>query len=1011
MKKTKLFALALLAAGTLICACSCNRNKDSGENVAPTEYDESGFQGSGMSGVPDLFDRVGYGTEASYHFGEDGSVTLNGNFYAPIKNSRTAVGKVIETTVSRADGQSEATQSPLTGAVYFLSESVRYRLYVVGENTEYSYLVINGIKSVSGGSSVNYERRYKIPLAGYKTGAPIKMKVVLTDGECDVTLAAAASRIYCKITDKTSYESTSGFETSLTYFFGSGEKAVGLESLDVSACFGDTSLLLGDEYANTELDRQKLSVSISNVTDGQNSVVGGSVSVSEEKPFRGNSVKVCVAPKEGYYLESLKINGENYKNRLTPTKISGVENYVYEIAGIQTDTLIAATFKSGEEKKYLVCGEYAYSSGIYDENSGKCTNDGDELTVSAGIYRGTAANGSFEIYLPDGEHFINLESKFFPAAEKSVTVYGEEQSDVKITFERLTYSPEMRFNGDNSVTFSAKESVRMIEGAVADEGFVFEYTVKGGVGAWFNTGGLYITYDDKTTSGDKEVATVNYDWLFVYNTSKRAEVVLIQQISRQDNGPAYLTSYPYKDLKSPIKVTVTYYNGSYYFAFDDKYAMEINKSTPYNPEQGTLNAQKFFGAKTRRLGLKNYDSAATFSSVSYRLGNAAAKAEIAAMKTKYTLETGAGGTAKFVEKGVTLSGNTCQRTIGTELSVVIEPENGKFVDKFIVGGKDRRSALQGPFVEYDENGENAKRVYRYDFGAEKGEKIISVTFSDTEKKYTVSGSCVAESGAEVTIVRAGGGYEGKAENGRFSIDLPCGTHVLYFESADGQIATRKAEIKADGQSSDNNLGEIKLSFVSLESGTGIAEAESGVYNLRYGTGNDFHYFTAGGERIETADAFVAEFTMQNDVTSRFYKSCALFAEKGSTTHSLFILKQGNNALIGLYDPAAGNNSDGSAYYTVGNADYNETSVTKVKIVFYKKAYYISFGKVSVKISVKEIGKMQFADQITNEFFSCGIRTLGIRIKDVGATVSGISVKTGEENAEKAVRDGGFENNN
>ena len=417
MKKTKLLVLALLAVGTMICACSCNQNKDSGENVAPTEYDESGFQGSGMSGVPDLFDRVGYGTEASYRFGEDGSVTLNGNFYAPIKNSRTAEGKVIETTISRADRQSEATQSPLTGAVYFLSESVRYRLYVVGENTEYSYFVINGIKSVSGGNSVNYERRYKIPLAGYKTGEPIKMKVVLTDGECDVTLAAAASRIYCKITDKTSYESTSGFETSLTYFFGSGEKAVGLESLDVSACFSDTSLLLGDEYANTELDRQKLSVSISNVTDGQNSVAGGSVSVSEEKPFRGSSVKVCVAPKEGYYLDSLKINGENYKNRLTPTIISGVENYVYEIAGIQTDTLIAATFKSGEEKKYLVCGEYVYSSGIYDENSGKCTNDGDELTVSAGIYRGTAANGSFEIYLPDGEHFINLESKFFPAAE------------------------------------------------------------------------------------------------------------------------------------------------------------------------------------------------------------------------------------------------------------------------------------------------------------------------------------------------------------------------------------------------------------------------------------------------------------------------------------------------------------------------------------------------------------------------------------------------------------------
>ena len=1005
--KIKLLVLAFFAVVTTVCFASCGSGGNGGGASAPSaKYDESGFEGSGMIGIPDMFDRVGYGTEKSYIFGSDGSVSLSGNFYAPLKNSKTKEGIVVETTVSRADGQSEATGSPLTGAVFFLASGTRYRLYVTGENAEYSYLTINGIKS-SGGSSVSYERRYKIPLIGYKTGESLKLKVVLINGECDVTLDAGASRIYYKITNKTPYESTSGFETSLTDFFGDGEKAIGLESLDVSANFKDTVFVTGDEYANTEIDRQKLFVSVANVLDGQNSSAGGSVSVSEDRPLRGESLKASVTLKEGYYLESLKVNGENVKNRLVAEEGADNEKYVYEIAGIQTDTLITATFKSGEEQKYLVSGEYSYSSGTYDELGERCINDGDELTVTAGIYKGTAANGTFEIYLPDGEHFINIESLMFPAAEKAVTVYGAEQSDVQIAFEKLKFSPEMRFNDDNSVTFSAQRSVRMIEGAVADEGFVFEYTVKGGVGAWFNTGGLYILYDDKITTDGKEVSTVNFDWLFVYNTSKCAEVVLIQEITRSDNGPAYLTSYPYADLKSPIKVTVVYYNESYYFAFDDKYTVEINKSTELNEAQGKLNAEKFFGAKTRRLGLKNYDSAATFSSISYRLGNAAAKAEIEAMKAKYTLKTAAGGSAKFTEKGVTLVGSSIRRSVGNDLSVIVEPDNGKYVDGFIVDGEDKRSLLQGPYIEYDGNGENARRVYRYDFSAEKGDKIISVTFADSEKKYVVQGSYKTESGGGDVIVKASGGYTGRAEKGKFSIGLPSGTHTVYFRSADGQIATRKVEVR----DSDVELGEVELSLITIESGAGLTETEKGTYSMRYGAGNDYHYFVAGGERVNIADSFVVEFTMQNEASSMFYRSCALFAAKGKTTNALFILKQGKNALIGLHDPAAGNNPDGSAYYEVKNAEYSETEATKVKIAFYKNAYYISFGAASpIRISSEDIEKLLYPEQITNEFFSCGIRTLGIRIKDAGATVSEISVKPGEEDAKAAVNAmAGFEN--
>lgn len=1000
-KKRMLIALALTFIGALIFACSCKTENDTGGAEMPAKYDESNFKGSGIIGVPDIFDRVGYGAESYYTFSDDGSVALKNNFYAPLKNSRTDEGIIVETTLSRADGESSATQSPLTGAVYFYADITRYRVYVVGEKAEYSYLVINGIER-SGGTTVNHERRYRIPLPAYKTGERITVKIVLVKGECDLTLTTEASRIYYKITEETPYEATSGFETSLSDFFGEGKKAVGLESLDVSAVFNDISFTLGNDAANGELDRQMLTVGVVNMSDGENSDVGGRVVVSEEKPARGSSVTVTVSIKSGYYLESLKINGENRKNRLVANKANNVETYSYDIGGIQTDTVVTAVFKSGEEKKYRVSGEYSYSSGKYDEASGKCLNDGDELSVSAGIYSGTACDGNFEIYLPDGEYFITLESEFFPSETETVTVCGDDVDNVDITFGKLKFSTEMRFNADDSVTFSANNSVRMIEGAVADEGFVFEYMVKGGVGSWFNTGGLYITYDDKATAGGKEVDVVNFDYIFVYNTSKQAEVVLIQQIKRSDNGPAYLTSYPYTDLRNPIKVTIAYYNGSYYFAFDDKYAIEINKSTELNTQQGTLDTQKFFGAKTRRLGLRNYDSAATFSSVSYKLGDAAAVAEIAAMKAKYALKTSDGGSAKFVEKGVTLSGNSCRKTIGKEMSVVIRPNNGKYVDEFTVDGVNKKSLLQGPYLEYDENGENAKRIYRYDFSVEKGGGGISVTFNDSEKTYAVKGSYSSENGNNKAIVYTDGGYTGTAENGLFSIKLPVGTHILIFESPDGLLATKKVTVDGERDYS-GSIGEIKLSRVSLETGTGIEENNDGKYVMRYGSGNDFHYFIAGGERISVAGAFSVEFTMQNNASAAFYKSCAFFAQKGSTTNSLFILGQGKGALIALYDPNCGNNPDGSAFYTIDKAEYSETALTKVKIAYYKNAYYISFdGAAPIKISRKDMAKLLYADQISDEFFSCGIRTLGIRIKDTGATVGDINLRLGETNTLKAI---------
>ncbi|MDE7373270.1 MAG: hypothetical protein K2N18_04325, partial [Clostridia bacterium] len=370
---------------------------------------------------------VGYGPLSSYEFFEDGSVALNSKFYAPLKNSRTGEGFVASLSVERRDGVFDVmTESANTGALLVITDDksldirTRHRIYVVGVDDETSYLIVSGVET-SSGSTTYYERRYLIPLGGYCTGAPLKMQaayyknayyITVTDGE--------GTSIFKKIDKDTAFTENPGFSSNMKSFFESEkvERVLGLESLDYKAKFSSVEFKLGDANAAPYAVVPKHTVTAVNTTPD-----GGSISVSDENPYKGEAVTVTVKPNDGYYLSTFTVDGVNSKYRLYRAAEGA---YEYEIIGVQKDMSVEVVYAEGTETTYAVTGTYAYTSGMYNSVTDKFENEGDEVSVSAGIYEGTAENGTFGINLPAEYCEIKLSSKKFPAAEKAVTIEGAE---------------------------------------------------------------------------------------------------------------------------------------------------------------------------------------------------------------------------------------------------------------------------------------------------------------------------------------------------------------------------------------------------------------------------------------------------------------------------------------------------------------------------------------------------------------------------------------------------------
>lgn len=982
----KLFRKILIASilfGAVIFA-SCGR----AEEKTATPYDESKFAGSGINGIPGFLDMIGYGNlyGTSYKYDESGNVVLTSNFFVPLRGARTEEGFSVSLSAEREDGVFDVmTEAWNTGGICVKTENIFYRFFVVGVNDQTSKIVISGKQKRAYGTEYDYyERQYFVPLGNYCTGAPIRLKLsCLGDAYCIVLTTEDGTSVFKKIDENTEYKINPGYSAEFKELFEDGVKILGLQSMEARTKFSEVSFALGDAAARDDFKEQKQNVSLVNDTPQ-----GGNLSVSEQNPEKGESVTVYVRPEDGWFIDAFIINGVNRKNALG----IGEESYKYEITGIQTDTVVRVVFCKGEEKKYTVSGSYAYTSGIYNESTGKYENEGDVVSVRAGVYTGVAENGRFYIDLPDGEHTLEINSEKFPVSQKKIVVYGENADVGEIAFKRLNFTTAVSYNADDSLTFSRKQTVKLFDELPADEGFVVEYTVAGGSGKWFDTGGLYMRNADGS-----------FDYIFVFqsnrgSSSAKAQIVLIQSDVRNDNGPTFSTTYPYPSLFEPIHVTIAYYQGEFHIILDDVYACSIHAETKLTETNGKINSD-FFKAKPRQLGLMNYDSSATFSDIRYALGDAAALKVIAEKNVSVKLTADYGG-----EAGLTLNGSaiplTSEQNIGTAMVATIAPKDGYVIDRFTVNGADCKSLLQGPFIK------NGKEIYKYAFKAVKGGLVLATTFEEAEEKlYTVRGRYrydgLSENG--VVTVKTGEKYMGTAADGAFEIALPKGTHILMLYDGEN-YATKEICV-----GSDTDAGTLIFSEISLEENVGGVSETNGAFTIRNTDGGlNFHPLTGP---VLSSDGFVVSYTVTGTSSSAWFNTGAFYFEKNGVTYSICILVSNGKARIGLQQPNVGL-PHGCAYWLTEFEYEKIDKPLNVTIVYYEEAFYIRIdeGERAYTCELSMNIKWTYPTEITSEFFSSGYRILGFRTMDTAVTFENISYEIGNEKALKTLQEVfGYEN--
>lgn len=963
---------------TLFAGCGEEKKAE----VGPPPYDESRFIGSGIDGIPGLLDMVGYGNLYGnyYKYGEDGSVSLAANFFVPLRGASTKEGFSVSLSVERDDGVFDVmTEARNTGGVCIKAGNTFYRFFVVGVDDKTSNLIISGKKKQAYGSNYDYyERQYSVPIGGYCTGAPIDMKLVYLDGEYAITcITQDGTSVFKKINEETDYKKNPNYSSKMDELFEDGVRILGLQSMEVKAKFSDVSFALGNAVASAEFKEEKQRVLLFN-----DNPEGGNLSVSDENPYQGENITVYIQPKEGWYIDKFTVNGINAKSSL---EIDSQESYLYELLGIQTDTAVKVSFRQGSEQKYTVSGSYSYTSGVYNDLTGKYENEGDVLSVRAGIYTGTAENGRFSIELPDGEHTLELSSAKFPSAKKRIVVYGEDVDIGEISFRRLNFTTDVSYNADDSLTFSALKTIKLFDEIPAEEGFVVNYTVVGGSGTWFDTGGLFMRNEDGT-----------FDYIFVFQakrgkSSSNAEIVLIESNLRVDNGPTLTTTYPYASLLEPMRVTIVYYQEEFHIILDDVYACTVNASTKLTTSNGQLDAD-FFKAKPRKLGLRNYDSAATFSDISYALGDAAALKVIREKDVSVKMTAAGGGEVVLTSGGSDISLNSVQN-IGSSIVATIIPQDGYIVKKFTVNGADCKSMLTGPYLN------DGKEIYKYSFKAVKGGVDLCVTFEQgTEKLYSVYGNYGYDgvSGGGAVTVKGGEKYTGTAENGVFEIKLPEGTHILTL--CDGEYYATK-EICVRGET---NAGNLTFAKISLQETVGGLWEEDGKFTIKNTDGgSNFHPLSGP---IVASDGFTISYTVTGTNSSAWFNTGAFYFEKNGVTYSICILVQNGYARIGLQQPDTGI-PYGCAYLTTAY-EYTQTDEPlKVTIVYYKESFYIMLGEgENAYICEIKIGsKLTYPYEITSEFFSSGYRTLGFRAMDANAAFENISYALGNEKALETLR--------
>ena len=886
----------------------------------------------------------------------------------PLRYSRTAKGFRASVSVERKDGEFDImTSSWNTGGLFVKTENIRHRIFVVGIDSDTSYLIVAGTCKQAYGTNYDFfERRYVVPLKDYCTGAPLDLEVVYYKNAYYITMQDGKQSVFKKIDADTPFTEVTGVSSEMTEFFEDGERILGLETLDVPIRFSNVVFKTGNKAAKAAVTDEVHDITVKNKNKNK-----GSVEVSAKEVPKGEAAVIDVKPNEGCYLKTFTVNGMDCKGFI---EMNDEGKYQYTIVGIQSDTVIEAKFASGEETKYLVTGNFTYTSGDSNAVTDSCENSGDTVSIKAGMYQGTVKeDGRFEIELPKGVFKLQLQSEHYPATTKKIVVTDEPVEVGEIQFKRLKFTTDVSYNADDSLTMSTNRSSYKFDEAAVEDGWVVHYTVQGAVGGWFNTGGLYIENSDGS-----------WDAIFIYSRGGKAEVVMIESDQRYDNGPVYRTSYDYASCLESLDVTIAYYRKTYHVILGDSYACSIDATTALDTTQGTL-TEEFFANKPRLLGLRNYDSAATFSNLKFERGVDAVWKVILSKNVNVQVTAGAGGAVSLLSNGQTLPLESVQ-TIGTNIACEISTQPGYYIDAFTNNKKDVRSQLTGPFEK------DGKTVYLYNFKVAKGGQNMKVTFTkNAPTLQTVSGSySYAEGLSQSPISVTSGGYVGTVKDGKYSISLPTGTHIITLRDANGVYATKEVVVK-DKSVSDADVVMQKLDYQGEQ---GVTVAGKSFTVARAG-GFNYKYFP---NELVASDAFAVSYTV-NGTGTRWFNGGGLFFEKDGVKYTIFVKASSGKATIMLLQPNVGSSYGSANYYSDYTYGTNEQEL-KVTVVYYNETLYIQLGNGAFYKFHTPSDMSKYPDQIDNTLFSVGYRKLGFASLDESATFKDVTYVLGNENVKK-----------
>ena len=181
--------------------------------------------------------------------------------------------------------------------------------------------------------------------------------------------------------------------------------------------FSDYDFGVGHDAAAARMDLKFRG----NVTVGETDNV--TVTASSNKPYFGETVTLDIALADSYFLDWIKLNGEDWTDRIENGKLT----FVF------TDD-VTVTAQASYQATYAVTGSFAYASGLF--------TDGDVVTVAAGAAQGTvdAAAKTFTIHLPAGAHTVSLHSSRFVSQTFDVTLTDADYAVADtLTFARFKF--------------------------------------------------------------------------------------------------------------------------------------------------------------------------------------------------------------------------------------------------------------------------------------------------------------------------------------------------------------------------------------------------------------------------------------------------------------------------------------------------------------------------------------------------------------------------------------------